>query len=106
MRKAFSSPASGLHPDADFRLTQSRFLSRSKTHVTREDELAAGAPDTAPDLRDTNDLGFRKTDEGVHQNREAGNSNASQDVAKLARQIEMGKVKLRVLALEDDNSQG
>src|SRR6266704_5379689 len=89
-----------MHSHPDFGLAQSRILTRREAHVAGEDELAARAPDAASDLRDADHRGLGETDERVHQDRQAGRPDRSKDVPRLAGQIEVGKVELRVRALE------
>ena len=54
MRRArcWTPPAPGIRPNARLRLTENRRLARSKTHVARQHEFAAGAAYAALDLRD------------------------------------------------------
>src|ERR1700680_2621902 len=91
------------HPD--FGLAQSRVLSRREAHVAGEDELAAHATDTASDLRDADHRGLGETHERIHQELYARRPNSSHDVPYLAGQINVGKVKRRVRALEYDDPQ-
>src|SRR6202521_4248850 len=72
MWKTFRTAASGMQSHTDFGLAQSRVLARREAHVAGEDELAARAPDAAPDLRDAHYRGLGETDERIHQNRESG----------------------------------
>src|SRR5207244_7188457 len=69
-------------------------------HVAGEDELAAHAADAASDLRDADHRGLGETDERIHQDREAGRPDRGGDVPRLAGQIKVGKVELRIRALE------
>src|SRR5207244_11666709 len=84
----------------DFRLAQSRVLARREAHVAGQDELAAHTTDAASDLRDADHRGLGETDERVHQDRQAGRPRSCGDVPRLAGQIEVGKVELRVRAFE------
>src|SRR4029077_3107993 len=52
MWEALRTAAPGVDHHPDFEFAQLRVLSRREAHVAGEDELAAYAPDTAPDLRD------------------------------------------------------
>src|SRR5882724_5774444 len=90
---------------SDFGLAESRVLARCEAHVAGEDELAAHAPNAASDLRDADHRGFRKTHEGIDQDREARSPDCSHDVPYLAGQIKVGKVKLGVRAFEYDDPQ-
>ena len=81
-------------------LAQSRVLARREAHVASEDELAAHAPDAASDLRDADHRGLGETDERIRQDREAGRPDRCGDVPRLAGQIKVGKVELRIRALE------
>jgi len=103
--EAFRTAAAGIHSHPDFGLTQSRILARREAHVAGEDELAAHAPDAASDLRDADHWGLGKTDERIHQDREAGRPDSCGDVPRLAGQIKVGKVELRIRALEYDDTQ-
>src|SRR5437870_10853193 len=105
MWKTFRTAAAGMHSHPDFGLAQSRVLARREAHVAGQDELAAHAPDTAPDLRDADHRRPGETDERVHQDREAGRPGSRDDVPDVAGQIKVGKVELRVRALEDDDTQ-
>src|SRR2546425_10187009 len=98
--EAFRTAAAGMHSHPDFGLAQSRVLSRREAHVAGEDELAAHAPDAASDLRDAGHRGLGETDERIHQDREAGRFDRCGDVSCLAGQIKVGKVELRIRALE------
>src|SRR4029077_13076432 len=68
--------------------------------VAGEDELAAHAPDTASDPRDANHRGPGETHERIRQDREARSPDSSHDVPYLAGQIKVGKVEVRIRALE------
>src|SRR5206468_4453052 len=100
MWEAFRAAAAGMQSHPDFRLAQSRVLARREAHVAGEDELAAHTTDTASDLRDADHRGFGETDERVHQDRQAGRPHSCGDVSRLAGQIEVGKVELRVRTFE------
>src|ERR1700719_4345684 len=91
------------HPD--FGLAQSRVLARCEAHVAGEDELAAHAPDAASDLRDADYRRLGETDERIDQDREAGRPDRCHDVPNLASQIKVGKVELRIRALECHDAQ-
>src|SRR6266571_8461771 len=91
------------HPD--FGLAESRVFARREAHVAGEDELAAHPPDTASDLRDADHRGLGETDESIHQDREARSPDSSHDVPYLAGQIKVGKVELRIRALEYNDTQ-
>src|SRR5689334_13337892 len=88
-----------------FDLCQDRLLARCETHVAGEDELAAHAPDPPSDLRDADDRRLGETDERIHQDRQAGRSGGCDEaeVSRRVDQIEVGKVKLGVRALEYDD---
>src|SRR5262249_55998145 len=103
--EAFRTGAGGIHSYPDFGLAQSRVLARREAHVASEDELAAHAPDAASDLRDADHGGLGETDERIHQDREAGRPDSCGDVPRLAGQIKVGKVELRIRALEYDDTQ-
>src|SRR5258705_9720630 len=105
MWEAFRTAAARMHSHADFGLTQQRVLSRRKTHIACEDELAAGAPDTASDLRDADDRGCGETDERIHQDRETGAPDGCHDGPELSCQIKVGKVEDGIRALEHHNAQ-
>src|SRR5258707_264852 len=105
MRKTFRTAAAGIHSHPDFGLAKPRVLARREAHVAGEDELAAHAPDAAPDLRNAYDGGLSETDERIHQDREAGRPDSSGDVSRLARQIKVGKEELGICALEYDDTQ-
>src|SRR2546428_7468182 len=104
MWKTFRTAAAGMQSHPDFGLAESRFLARREAHVAGEDELAAYAPDTASDLRDADHRGLGETDERIHQDREAGRPDSCGDVPRLAGQIKVGKVELRIRALEYDDT--
>src|SRR5229473_6439701 len=89
-----------MQSDTDFGLAESRVLARREAHVAGEDELAAHAPDAASDLRDADHRGLGETDERIRQDREAGRPDGRGDVPRLAGQIEVSKVELRIRALE------
>src|SRR3984893_8906378 len=105
MWEAFGTAAAGMHSHPDFGLAQSRVLARRKAHVAGENELAAHAPDAASDLRDADHRRLGETDERIHQDREAGRPNSCCDVPRLAGQIKVGKVELRIRALEHYDTQ-
>jgi hypothetical protein len=105
MWKTFRAAAAGMQSHCDLGLAQSRVLARSKTHVASENELAAHASDTASDLRDANHWGLGETHERIHKDREARRPDSCPDVSYLAGQIKVGKVELRIRALEYDNAQ-
>src|SRR5712691_9614078 len=98
--EAFRTAAAGIHSHPDFGLAQERVLARREAHVAGEDELAAHAPDAASDLRDADHRGLGETDERIHKDREAGRPGSCGDVPRLASQIKVGKVELRIRALE------
>src|SRR5207249_10471440 len=104
--EAFGTAAAGMHSRPDFDLSQGRVLARCESHVAREDELAAHAPDPASDLRDADDRRLGETDERIHQDREAGRPGGF-DEAEAPRhvgQIKVGKVEIRIRALEYDDT--
>src|SRR5467141_2599888 len=103
--EAFRTAAAGMQSHPDFGLAESRVLARREAHVAGEDELAAHAPDTASDLRNTDHRGLGEAHEGIHQDREARSPDSSHDVPYLAGQIKVGKVKLGVRAFEYDDPQ-
>src|SRR6266702_7147103 len=105
MWKTFRTAAAGMHSHPDFGLAESRVLARREAHVAGEDELAAHAPDAAPDLCDADDWGLGETHERIHQNREAGSPDSCGDVPRLAGQIKVGKVELRIRTLEYNDTQ-
>src|SRR5258707_4532233 len=105
MWEALGTAAAGMQAHADFGLAQSRVLARREAHVAGEDELAACAPDAAPDLRDADRRGLGEADERIYQDREAGRPDSCGDVPRLAGQIKVGKVELRIRALEYDDTQ-
>jgi hypothetical protein len=72
----------------------------SETHVTGENELAAYAADAASDLRDADHRGLGEADERIYQDGEAGRPDSCGNVPRLAGQIKVGKVELRIRALE------
>ena len=72
----------------------------NEAHVAGEDELAAHATDAASYLRDADHRGLAQTDERIHQDREAGRPDSCGDIPRLAGQIKVGKVELRIRALE------
>jgi hypothetical protein len=92
--------ATGMHSHPNFGLTQQGVLARRETYIAGQDEFATHAPDAASDFRDADHWGFGETDERVHQDRESGRPNSRGDVPGLAGQIKVGKVKLRIRALE------
>src|SRR5205809_2138154 len=100
MWEAFRAATTGMHPHPDFGLAESRVLARREAHVAGEDELAAHTTDAASDLRDADHRGLGETDERVHQDRQAGRPHSCGDVPRLAGQIEVGKVELRVRTFE------
>src|SRR5215510_7581565 len=99
-REAFRTATAGIHPHPDFGLAQPRVIAGREAHVAGQDELAAHTPDAASDLRDADHRRPAETHERIHQNREAGRPNSCGDVPRLAGQIKMGKVEVRVRALE------
>src|SRR5258708_1843259 len=105
MWEAFGTAASGMHSHPDFGLAESRILARREAHVTGEDELAARAPDAASDLRDADYRGPGEAHESIHQNREAGRPDSCGDVARLAGQIKVGEVELRIGTFEHCDTQ-
>src|ERR1700757_433600 len=105
MWESFRAATAGMQSHPDFRVAQSRVLARREAHVAGEDELAAYAPDAASDLRDADHRRFGETDKRVHQDRQAGGSHSGGDVPRLAGQIKVGKVELRVRALEHYETQ-
>src|SRR5690348_4617108 len=105
MWEAFRTTAAGMHSHPDFGLAQSRVLARREAHVAGEDELAAHAPDAASNFGDADHRGLGETDERIHQDREAGRPDRCGDVPRLAGQIKVGKVELRIRALEYDDTQ-
>src|SRR6202051_3267038 len=105
MWKTSRTTAAGMQSDPDFGLAQSRVLARGETHVAGEDELAAHAPNAASDLRDADHRGLGETDERIHQDREAGRPDSCGDVSRLACQIKVGKVELRIGTLEYNDTQ-
>src|SRR5580700_10301720 len=105
MWKTFRTAAAGMQSHSDFGLAESRIFARCEAHVAGEDELAARAPDAASDLRDADHRGFGETDERIHQDREARSPDSSHDVPYLAGQVKVGKVELRICALEHYNAQ-
>src|SRR5467141_2108761 len=100
VREAFRTAAAGMHSHPDFGLAQERVLARREAHVAGEDELAAHASDAASDLRNADHRGLGETDESIHQDREAGRADRCGDVPRLASQIKVGKIELRIRALE------
>src|SRR5438034_432042 len=98
--EAFRTAATGIPSHPDFGSAPSRVLARRESHVAGEDELAAHAPHAASDLCDANHRGLRETDERIHQDREAGRPDSCGDVPRLAGQIKVGKVEVRIRALE------
>src|SRR3981189_3440024 len=98
--EAFRTAAAGIYSHPDFGLAQQRVLARREAHVAGEDELAAHAPDAASDLRDADHRGLGESDERIHQDREARRPDSRGDVPRLAGQIKVGKVELRIRALE------
>src|SRR5205807_10167004 len=105
MWKTFRTAAAGMQSHPDFGLAESRVLARREAHVAGEDELAAHAPDAASDLRDADHRGLGESDERIHQDREAGRPDSCGDVPRLAGQIKVGKVELRIRALEYDDTE-
>src|SRR2546426_12050978 len=102
--EALRSAAAGIHSHPDFGLAQSRVLARREAHVAGEHELATHAPDAASDLRDADHRRLGETDERIHQDREAGRPDSGGDVPGVAGQIKVGKVELRIRALEYDDT--
>src|SRR5229473_7545437 len=94
-----------MHSHPDFGLAESRVLARREAHVAGEDELAAHAPEAASDLRDADHRGLGETHERIHQDREAGSPDSCHDVSYLAGQVKVGKVELRIRALEYHDTQ-
>src|SRR6266550_3535852 len=105
MWKTFRTAAAGMQSHPDFGLAESRVLARREAHVAGEDKLTAHAPDTASDLRNADHRGLGETDERIDQNREAGRPDSCGDIPRLAGQIKVGKVELRIRALEYHNAQ-
>src|SRR6266481_8687383 len=105
MWKTFRTAAAGMHSHPDFGLAESRVLARREAHVAGEDELAAHAPDAASDLRDADHRRLGETDERIHQDRETRRTDRCCDVPCLAGQIKVGKVELRIRALEYRDTQ-
>src|SRR5467141_2156059 len=105
MWKTFRTAAAGMHSHPDFRLAESRVLARREAHVAGEDELAAHAPDATSDLRDADHRGLGETDERIHQDRETRRPDRCHDVSYLAGQVKVGKVELRIRALEYRDTQ-
>src|SRR6266702_1045361 len=103
--EAFRTAAAGMHAHADFGLAQSHVLARREAHVAGEDELAACAPDAASDLRDADHRGLGEADERIYQDRETGRPDSCGDVPRLAGQIKVGKVELRIRTLEYNDTQ-
>src|SRR2546422_11345700 len=89
-----------------FDLSQDRVLARCETHVAGEDELAAHAPDPPSDLRDADDRRLGETDEGIHQDRQAGRSGGFDEGEGSRRfhQDKVSKVELSVRALAYDET--
>src|ERR1700687_2855731 len=100
MWEAFRTAATGMHSHPDFGLAQSRVLARREAHVAGENELAAHAPNAPPDPRDADHRGLGETHERIHQDREAGRPDSCSDVPRLAGQIKVGEVKVRIRALD------
>src|SRR6266567_5919689 len=105
VRESFRTAAAGMHSHSDFGLAQYRVLARREAHVAGEDELTAHAPDTASDLRDADHRGLGQTDERIHQDREAGRPDRCGDVPRLAGQIKVSEVEVRIRALEYNDTQ-
>src|SRR6266478_4513796 len=105
MWEAFRTSAPGMQSHPDLRLAQSCVLARCEAHIAGEDKLAARAPDTASDLRDADHWGLGETHERIHQYRKARRPDSSHDVPYLAGQIKVGKVELRIRALEHHDTQ-
>src|SRR5580704_9727536 len=101
----FRTAAAGMHAHPDFGVAQSRVLARREAHVAGENELAAHAPDAASNLRDADHRGLGEADERIYQDGEAGRPDSRGDVPRLAGQIKVGKVELRIRALEYDDTQ-
>src|SRR5258708_10650252 len=100
MWKTCRPGAAGMQSHPGFGLAESRVLARREAHVAGEDELAAHAPDTASDLRNTDHRGLGETHEGIHQDRQARGPDRSHDVPYLSGQIKVGKAKLGDRAFE------
>src|SRR2546429_5389637 len=67
MWKTFRTAAARMQSHPYFGLAESRVLARREAHVAGEDELAAHAPDTASDLRDTAHRGLGERNELIYQ---------------------------------------
>src|ERR1700747_3160821 len=100
MWETFRAASAGMHSNPDFGLAQQRVFARRKAHVAGQDEFAARASDAASDLRDADHWRSGETDERIRQDWEAGRPDGSGDVARLAGQIEVGEIELRIRALE------
>src|SRR3989442_15811888 len=85
-----------------FDLSQDRVLARCETHVAGEGELAAHAPDPPSDLRDADDRRLGETDEGIHQDRQAGRTGGfdEAEVSPPVDQVKVSKVERRVRAIK------
>src|SRR5260221_4112628 len=105
MWKTFRAASTGMHSDHDFGSAQQRVFARRKAHVAGQHEFAARAPHATSDLRDADHWRSGETDERIRQDREARRSDGGGDVARLAGQIEVGEVELRVRALEHYDTQ-
>src|SRR5579862_5346206 len=106
MGEAFRAASSGMHPHPNFRLAEPRIFTRREAHVTGEDELTADAPDAPSDLSNAHHLGFRETDECIHEDWEAGKPYRGHDISDFPSQIKMRQIEIGNRALEYDNSQG
>src|SRR6266436_1690446 len=104
MWKTFRAAAPGMHSDPDFGLAQQRVFARRKAHVAGQGKLAAHAADAASDLRDADHRGLAEADECIHQDGQSGRPDSRGDVPRLAGQIKVGKVELRIRALEYDDT--
>jgi hypothetical protein len=104
--EAFGTAATGMHSRPDFDLSQDRVFARCESHIAGEDKLAPNAPDAATDLRDAHDRRLGETDERIQQDRKSGRP-GSLDEAEAPRrvgQVKVGKVELRIRALEYDDT--
>src|SRR6202043_3127914 len=100
VRQTFGASAARMQAHCDFGLAKPRVLARCEAHVAREDELAACAAHASADFRDTDDRRLRGTHERIQKYRETGGANAGHDIAQLAGQVKVGKVKIRNCAFK------
>src|SRR5579862_2532667 len=105
MGKAFGTPAPRMQTDTKLGMAESRFLTRRKAHVAREDELAAHAAGAAPNFCDADHRGLREAHERIHQNGKARSTDSRHDVPEFPRQIEVRQVKVGNCALENNDAQ-